>query len=263
MIVVFNEQECENKVVSLFSENGYLYLDSTEILILRKDLSQVILFDKLEESVKRINNNISQTDVNDIVDQVRRAHNANLILGNKKSLELLTVGVKVYNKTTNLTETYKLIDFENVSNNEFIVTNQFKVSSKHYTYDNQIPDIIVYVNGLPLSVIELKSPTIDETKSIEDAYDQIKNYQNNIPTLFTWNVVNTISNMHINRYGSLTASYTRYSNWRDSKDDNIEPYKFFFTNLYDKHNFLMLIKEYSFILQVMIQLRLWQVIISF
>lgn len=246
VIVVFNELEYENKVVNLFVENGYLYLDSTEILILRKDLSQVILFDKLEESIKRVNNNISQTDVNDIVDQVRRAHNANLILGNKKSLELLTVGVKVYNKTTNLTETYKLIDFENVSNNDFIVTNQFKVSSKHYTYDNQIPDIIVYVNGLPLSVIELKSPTIDETKSIEDAYDQIKNYQNNIPTLFTWNVVNTISNMHINRYGSLTASHTRYSNWRDSTDDNIEPYKFFFTNLYDKHNFLMLIKEYSF-----------------
>ncbi len=246
VILMFNEQEYEDKVIKLFIENGYKYIKQIDLLEMRKDLGQVILFENLECAVKKINKGIPQTDINDIVDQVRRTHDANIILGNKKSLQLLKDGVKVLNKTTNLTETYKIIDFDNISNNEFIVTNQFRVTSKHYTYKNQIPDVVVYVNGLPLSVIELKSPINDETKSIEDAFDQMKNYQDNIPTLFTWNIVNSISNMHINRYGSLTATYTHFSNWRAKKGSVIEPYKYFFNNLYDKRNFLTLIKDFSY-----------------
>ncbi len=246
VILVFNEQEYESKVIKTFIDNNYKFIDSAELLHIRKDLGQVILFENLENCVKRINDGISQADVNAIVDIVRRSHNANLILGNKNCMKLLVEGVKVYDSTSNLTNTYKLIDYDNVSSNEFVVTNQFKMTSKHYTYENQIPDVVVYINGLPISVIELKSPTIDESKSTVDAFDQLKNYQDNMPTLFTWNAFNVISNMHISRYGSLTASYTRFSNWRDREQSSMEPYKHFFINLYDHNNLLRIIKDFSF-----------------
>ncbi len=243
---MFNELEYENSIIRVFEENNYNYLNCDKLMELRQDLNQVILFGKLEEAVKKINDGISQSDINSITDQVKRSNDANLILANKACIKLLTEGVKVHNYTTDLTNTFKLIDFDNIENNEFIVTNQFKMVSNHFTYDNQIPDLVVYINGLPISVIELKSPMLDESRSMDDAFDQLKNYQNNLPTLFNWNIVNTISNMHINRYGSLTASYTRFSNWRDKEKSSIEPYKYFFLNLYSHKNILELLKNFSF-----------------
>lgn len=244
---MFNEREYESKIIELFKEINYKYINSEEMLFLRKDLSTIILFDKLEEQIKKINNGISQTDVNALIDQVKRMDNANLLLGNKNAMKALSEGIKVYNSIDEITYTYYLIDYQNTENNEFVITDQIKMTSNHINYDNQIPDLVVYINGLPVSVIELKSPMKDESKSIEDAFDQIKNYQNNMPILFTWNIINTISNMHINRYGSLTASYNRYSNWRNLEDiDNEQPYIFFFKNLYDKDNFLDILRKYSF-----------------
>lgn len=243
---MFNEHEYERKIISVFQENGYVYVPSLKMIEMRKDFGTVILFDELEKAIKRINENITQADINAIIDQVRRVDNANLLLGNKNAMEKLSDGIKIKNMTDDVTYTFKLIDFDNVRNNSYIITDQFKMISRHINYENQVPDLVVYINGLPISVIELKSPTLDESKSIEDAYDQIKNYQANMPTLFTWNIVNAISNMHINRFGSLTASYTRFSNWRDLEKDSKEAYKYFIKNLYNQKNILMLMKDFSF-----------------
>lgn len=242
-----NEKIYEQKVISLFQEIGYKYISSEDMIIKRRDLDTIILFDELEKAIKRINKNISQVDVNAVIDQVKRMDNADLLLGNKGALEALRNGVKVFNLIDDITYTYLIIDLEQYENNSFVITEQFKMISKHYTYENQIPDLVVYINGIPVSTIELKSPALDESKSIEDAYDQIRNYQQNMPTLFTWNIVNAISNMHINRYGSISADYTKYSNWRDLKkqEENI-PYEYFFQNLYNKKNLLQLMKDFSF-----------------
>jgi type I restriction enzyme R subunit len=243
---VFNEHEYEKRVIEIFEEMNYKYVSSKDMITLRKDLNTTILFDEFETAIKRINDGISQIDINSIVDQIKRMDNANLLLGNKKSIKALTEGVKVYDSKNEITHTYNLIDYNKMDNNTFIVTDQFKMISSHINYDNQIPDLVIYINGLPVSVIELKSPIINEIKSIEYAYDQIKNYQHNMPTLFTWNIINTISNLHINRYGSLTASYTRFSNWRNLEGNKTEPYKYFFNNLYLKENIISIMKDFSF-----------------
>ncbi len=242
---MFREAEFENHVIKIFQEIGYTYIDSEKMIMQRKDLGTTLLLSNLEDAIRRINHGISQAQINSVVDHVRKTQDINVIEGNKNALKALTEGVKVYDSIEELTKTYNIIDFENIDNNEFIITDQFRMTSNHANYTNQIPDLVVYINGLPVSVIELKSPMLDESKSIEDAYDQIKNYQNNMPTLFTWNIVNAISNMHINRYGSLTASYSRYSNWR-SKNTDITPYEYFFQSLYDKDTLLKVLKDFSF-----------------
>lgn len=243
---MIDEKTYENKVIELFEEIGYSYISSQSMLEKRKGLDATILYDELEDSIKLINKNIRQSDVNAIIDKVKRMDNANLFLGNKNALQAMSEGIKVENLKDEITYTYQIIDFDNLENNSFTITDQFKIISSHYTYENQVPDLLVYINGLPVSVIELKSPILDESKSIEDAYDQIKNYQQNMPTLFTWNIVNTISNMHISRYGSISASYTRFSNWRNLEGGESELYNYFFKNLYDKNTILSLMKDFSF-----------------
>lgn len=245
---MIDEREYEQRVINIFKNNNYTYLKRDEMLKKRGGLGTIICFDELEESIKRINEGINKSDLHAVIDKVKRMDDANLLIGNKRAVKALIEGIKVYNSKTEKTNTYKLIDFKNKTNNSYIVTNQLVMYTNHIDYEKQIPDIVVYVNGLPVSVIELKSPELEETKSTEDAFDQLKNYQNNMPTLFTWNIINAVSNMYINRYGSLTASYTRFSNWRnlENKEDETEPYKYFFSNLYKIDTLLTLLKDFTF-----------------
>lgn len=242
---MFSEDTYEIEIIKAFQNIGYEYLSGSDMILRRKDLSTIILWDEVENALKRINKSINQEEINQVIDKIKRMDNANLTLGNKNAFKALTEGFKIYSRREEITYTYFLVDLYEVNNNNYIVTNQLKMISNHINYDNQIPDVVIYVNGIPVSVVELKSPINDESKSIADAYDQIKNYQRNLPTLFTWNIVNAISNMHISRYGSLTASYTRYSNWRN-KESNLEPYKYFFETLYNKKNLITILKDFSY-----------------
>lgn len=244
---MLNEHDFELKVIKYFEEIGYKYITSSDLLNKRKDLGTVILFDVLEEAIKNINKDISQAEVNSIIAKVRSMDDISLFNSNKNAINVLSNGIKIRNEIEDITKTFKIIDYDNVDNNNYVVTNQFKMISSHQNYDNQIPDMVVYINGLPISVIELKSPSLDDvSRTIDDAYFQMKNYQGYMPTLFTWNIINSISNKHINRYGSLTAHYARYSNWRSLKNDKREPDKYFFQNLYNKQNILTIVKDFSF-----------------
>ncbi len=244
---MINEYDYENQVIKYFEKIGYKSKTSNEILKIRKDLGTVVLDDNLEKAIKRINK-VNDFELSDILGEIRRTDDINLINANEKAIKYMTNGIKIKDKEDEITRTYKIIDFENIENNEFIVTNQLKVISSHQNYDNQIPDVVVYINGLPISVIELKSPAIDDiSNSIDSAYKQVQNYQNYMPTLFTWNIINVISNKYINRYGSLTSSYARYSNWRDLKSniDDVND-EYFFTNLFQKKNILNVLKNFTF-----------------
>lgn len=191
---MIDEKTYENKVIELFEEIGYRYISSQSMLEKRKGLDATILYDELEDSVKLINKNISQSDINAIIDKVKRMDNANLFLGNKNALQAMSEGIKVENLKDEITYTYQIIDFDNLENNSFIITDQLKIISSHYTYENQVPDLLVYINGLPVSVIELKSPILDESKSIEDAISNINEQ------------VNLIKEILINKYNLSNSS---------------------------------------------------------
>lgn len=244
---MINEYDYERLVIKYFEEIGYEYKNSDEILRIRKDLGTVILFENLEKAIKRINN-VDSFELNNIIGEVKRTDDINLFNANKKAVQLMCEGVKVKGEKDDQTRTYKLIDLDNIDNNEFVVTNQIKITSSHQNYDNQVPDVVIYINGLPIAVIELKSPTIDDiSRSMDAAYKQIQNYQGYMPTLFTWNILNVISNKHMNRYGSITASYSRYSNWRKLHDNGDESNdKYFFKSLFNKKNILSILKDFTF-----------------
>ncbi len=243
---MINEHKYEELVIKYFQEIGYLYKTSDEILTVRKDLGIVVLYNSLESAIRKIND-VNEFEISNIIGEVRRTDEANLLKANEKAIKYMTEGIKVKGKDDEITKTFKIIDFENINNNEFIVTNQLRVISSHQNYDNQIPDIVIYINGLPVSIIELKSPAIDDiSHSIDDAYKQVQNYQSYMPSLFTWNILNVISNKHINRYGSLTASYTRYSNWRNLKSNDVINDEYFFESLFEKSNILNILKNFTF-----------------
>ena len=153
---------------------------------------------------------LQQTDFPNLVDENRRLH------------QLMVDGVDVDITRTDGsigTDKAKLIDFENPSNNEWLAVNQFTVIEGG---KNRRPDVVVFVNGLPLVVIELKNPT-DENATIDDAYNQLQTYKDEIPSLFRTNALLVTSDGLLARVGSLTANSERFMAWRTVDGENIAP----------------------------------------
>jgi type I restriction enzyme R subunit len=168
-----------------------------------------------------------------------------LVDRNLKFNEYLQNGVSVtyYEQNEEISKVVKLIDYETISNNSFLIINQWTVEE----HSVKRPDIVVFVNGLPLVVIELKSPSREETDASE-AYRQIKNYMKEIPSLFNYNAICVISDHAISKVGTITADEDRYMKWK-SIDGSYETTKFadfnvFFKGIFEKERFLDILKHY-------------------
>jgi type I restriction enzyme R subunit len=209
-----SEKDFEDYFIKmLVEENGYNYVDSGKLMMTeRESSSDFILNNELETSLKRINKQIPERNLNDLIGKIKRSSSADLLTANRDSMNKLVNGVKVKDQILNQTLTYNLIDFDNLDNNSFIVTNQFRFKTNHPEFIDQVPDIVIFINGLPLIVIELKKPFQAHDDSIERAYTQIKNYQEYMSDLFTFNCFNIISNKFENKYGTLTSNLERYFN---------------------------------------------------
>ena len=140
-----------------------------------------------------------------------------LLHRNRKAHELLTAGVKITREIegSEAGDYVHLMDFENPQNNDFRVVSQLSVQG---AYEKRRPDLVVYINGLALVVIELKSP-VDSTATLENAYNQIQTYKAQIDDLFTFNLVNVLSDGMATGVGSLSADFSRYSVWRRGEDE--------------------------------------------
>lgn len=181
----------------------------------RSRYDDVFLTPRLEQALRRINPGIAP-DVRTALKEVQRqvgAHcNAPLLTNNKTFHRLLTEGVKVsYQQDGNERgDLVWLIDFANPDNNEFIVANQFTVIENN---QNKRPDLVLFVNGIPLVVIELKNAT-DENATLKAAYQQLETYKHTIPSLFTPNAFLIISDRLEARAGSLSAGFSRFMAWK-------------------------------------------------
>ena len=124
-------------------------------------------------------------------------------------------GVRIRDDLKKRTNTYFLIDFENIENNIFQVTRQFRMVSSSKDFKEQIPDIVIYLNGLPIIVFELKTPNSSIEKfaydSVEKAFNQIKNYQHNLKKLFVFNLFNIIYDKYHFKVGTITSDFHRYN----------------------------------------------------
>ena len=165
-------------------------------------------------AVKRINPDVPTHALQEALKEVGRIHSPELLANNEAFHRLLTEGVKVsYQQNGNERgDLVWLVDFANPDNNEFVVANQFTVIENN---QNKRPDVILFVNGLPLVVMELKNAS-DENATIKSAYQQLETYKKTIPSLFTYNALLVISDGLEAKTGSLSADLSRFMAWKSA-----------------------------------------------
>jgi len=213
------ENSIEEFAIDLLEKLGYDYIYAPDIAPdsdnpKRNSFEDVLLPEALKSAIKRINSKIPDSAREDAFKQVERIHSPELIVNNETFHRLLTEGVKVsYQKDGNdRGEIVWLIDFKNPENNEFKVVNQFTVIENHI---NKRPDVILFINGMPLVVIELKNPS-HETATILSAFKQIQTYKATIPSLLTYNCILVISDGLEAKAGSLSAGFSRFMAWKSA-----------------------------------------------
>jgi len=223
---MINEEQVEKLAIKWFKTLGYDYLHGTDIspdsnYPERDNYQEVLLSNRLYTSLTKINPSLPSYAISDAIDILKKPQYTSLIQNNRAFHLLLLQGVSVEVKVNDEVkrEVVKLIDFQTPKNNDFLVVNQFTIKG---TKGNRRPDIIVFINGIPISVIELKNPA-DENADIFKAYNQLQTYKEELEDLFIYNEALIISDGVNARIGSLTATDERYMYWRTIKDESDKP----------------------------------------
>ena len=223
---MINEDQVEQIALEWFKELGYDYLLGYEIAPdssdpQRANYQEVVLSHRLKTALTKLNPTLPATAIDEAIHLLKKPQHATLIQNNRAFHQMLLQGISVEVKNGDEArgEVVKLIDFHDVNANDFLVVNQYTIKG---TKGNRRPDIVVFINGLPVSVIELKNPA-DTNADIYKAYNQLQTYKDEIEDLFVYNEALVISDGINARIGSLTATDERYMYWRTIKDENDKP----------------------------------------
>lgn len=213
------ENIIEQSTIEILQSQGWAYADGREIspegLFCERDsFSEVILLSRLRNAVARINATIPQEAQEAAVQKVLRIVSPELLHNNEAFHRLLVEKVKVPYQENGYERSYEvaLIDFEYPAQNEFLVVNQYTIIEQN---QNKRPDILLFVNGLPLVIIELKNAA-SEHADIKSAYQQIQTYKASIPSLFTYNAICVLSDGLECKAGSISADLSRYMTWKSA-----------------------------------------------
>jgi type I restriction enzyme, R subunit len=216
------ENEVEKFAIELVERLGYQYVYAPDIAPdsetpERERFEEVLLLERLRSAVARINPSIPTDVREEAIKQVQRLNSPELIANNEAFHRMLTEGIKVtyQDRGNERGDLVWLVDFAQPENNEFVVANQFTVIGHHTNqgHQNKRPDVVLFVNGLPLVVIELKNAA-DENATLKSAYQQLQTYKEVVPTLFTYNGMLVISDGLEARVGSLSAGLSRFMAWK-------------------------------------------------
>ncbi|EMY71521.1 type I restriction endonuclease subunit R [Leptospira vanthielii] len=213
------ESQIEEYAISLLEAQGYKYIYGPDIAPdsdqpERESFEDILLVRRLEESLLRINPSLPKESIEDAIKQIQRLNSRELIVNNHNFHRFLTEGIQVvYQKDGNSRgDLVSLIDFVTWENNEFIVINQFTVVENN---TNKRPDLVLFINGIPLVVIELKNPT-EENATVHSAFHQLQTYLQTIPSLFASNGFLVISDGLEAKAGTISSSYNRFLSWKTS-----------------------------------------------
>lgn len=211
------ESEIEQIALDILSSDlGYTVLYGPDIAEgdrKERDYTEVVLQQRLKNAIDKFNPTIPEEAKEEAFKKALRTVTVSLADNNEHFHRLLTEGVDVkFSIGEGKTKTDKvwLIDFENPKNNEFLAINQFTVVENH---NNKRPDIVLFVNGLPLVVIELKNAT-DETADVKAAYNQLQTYKQLVPSLFNYNTFLLVSDGWFAKAGTLSSDYSRFMEWK-------------------------------------------------
>ena len=215
----FNEHALEMSIMKLFEEKGYTYVPGENI---SRSLSEVLILDDLKKylSDRYAKEEITAMEIDGIIMSLK-ATSGTLYEANKSVFTMIQDGFVLNREDRNKKDIYiDLLDYEHPDNNIFKIVNQYEIEG--YNYQTRIPDGIVFVNGLPLVVLEFKT-AIQETTSIMDAYTQLTvRYQRDIPEIFKYNAFVVVCDGANSKYGSLFSPYDFFYAWRKVNDDDPE-----------------------------------------
>ena len=214
---MYNEHELEMSIIQMFEEKGYTYIENNDEWLANRNLDDFIIEDDLLEALETINPKIKRSLFNEVLTKIKHLDALSFIDKNRLFHRYLVNGIFVEDYYSNSNPLIKIIDFQNSENNIFKIVNQVKFNEGRST---RVPDILIYVNGLPLIIFELKSIENREDATIENAYEQLggnsynSGYRYDIPTLFNYNAFCVISDGANNRLGTITSNFERYSEWK-------------------------------------------------
>jgi type I restriction enzyme R subunit len=248
----FTESTIEESALEWLKDMGYAIVFGNEIApgepaAERENYSEVILSGRLKYALKRINPGIPAEALEDAYRKVMRPSSPALVGNNRSFHKMLADGIEVEYRHEGRIKGDKvwLIDFDNLDNNDWLAVNQFTVVENHI---NRRPDVVIFINGLPLSVIELKNAA-DTKATIWSAFNQLQTYKNEITPLFVYNEALIISDGTHARIGSLTADKERFMPWKTVEGDTLADghaieLEVLLRGAFDKRRFLDLVRYF-------------------
>ena len=238
----YTEADYENSVIQLFQEMDYQYVYGPNI---ERDFRSPLYDEVLEEYLVRLNKSLPDNAIKDALHKLRNFENGTLAQKNEVFMDYLQNGVPVrffVNGEERSSIAY-LVDYKQPENNSFIVANQWTFIEN----SNKRPDVILFLNGLPVVLIELKSPSREETDASE-AYLQLRNYMLEIPSMFIYNAICVMSDHLTSKAGTITSGEDRFMEWKtkDGSYENTQYAQFdtFFEGMFQKERLLDIIKNF-------------------
>lgn len=239
----FLEDNFEQSILELFENDlGYTRECGYDI---ERDVRVPFYEDVLRTSLRRINTDVPQAFLDEAIEKITSINDGSLVQRNQRFMRYLQEGIAVTKAINGEETTYliNLIDYSRQDMNDFRVVNQWRYEE----LSNKRCDVVVFVNGLPVVVIELKSPSAENT-DVHDAYLQIKNYQERIPSLFVYNCFSVISDFSETRAGTITANENRYMKWKtvngDYESTLTADYDTLFRGMFQKKRLLDIIRNF-------------------
>ncbi len=240
---LYTEADYENSVIELFRNDlGYEYVYGPDI---ERDFHSPLYEEVLEDSMYRLNRDLPSDAIQDAMFKLKNFENGELVQKNAVFMDYLQNGIPVrfFVNGEERSSIVYLVDYKKLDNNSFIVANQWTFIEN----SNKRADIILFLNGLPVVLVELKSPSREETDASE-AYRQLRNYMMEIPSMFIYNAICVMSDQLTSKAGTITSGEDRFMEWK-TKDGNYENTQFaqfdtFFEGMFQKERLLDIIKNF-------------------
>lgn len=239
---VYTEADYENTIIELFRHMGWQYVYGPD---LERDYHDPLYEDELESALHRINPTMPESAIQDALFKLKNFENADLIQKNAAFTDYIQHGVEVryFEGKEERAGIVYLVDYKNPDNNSFVIANQWTFIEN----SNKRPDILLFLNGLPVVLMELKSPSREETDASE-AYMQIRNYMHEIPSMFIYNCICVMSDQLTSKAGTITSGEDRFMEWKseDGSYENTQYAQFdtFFKGMFEKRRLLDIIKNF-------------------
>ncbi len=239
----YTEANYENAVIEVFRDTlGYGYAYGPDVV---RDYGDPLYMDELLSALRRVNPKLSEAALTEAVYKLRNFEGGTILQRNVQFMDYLQNGVSVnyFDKGEQLAALVRIVDYDNIDHNTFTVANQWTIAEN----SEKRPDVIVFLNGLPIVIFELKSPSREETDA-SAGFRQLRNYMHEIPSVFIYNAFCVMSDLAISKAGTITADEDRFMEWKtkDGSYENTQYAQFdtFIEGMFDKTRLLDIIKNF-------------------